>query len=370
MNRFALPLVLFALVVTAGCVAPSEADADADAITERVDQRMESIDTLQATMAWQIDGPNTTTEYEVDVAYKRPNLVNMTYLEPPLLAGVQQVGNGSTFVATNPNTNRYTTLNVTSNGTGPSGIFLNLAEIRNGTFEGNETIAGENATKLSYAVDSSEVSLFLSGGTETSRVGEDEDDGVTVTVWMDRERWVPVRATLNYTAFREPVNMTIRYENVTLNEPIPDSRFESTMDGQATEVDTLMGTILPENATVYNGHSQLRADLGARTPPETLPGNFSFRQGSAFGNDSEGLYRLFYTNATHQRELQYYTSNVSVLSGERTREVGGRTVAVDQIRQATVLEWHCEDSTYLLIGVADAEGLLDTVEKTGCGVGA
>lgn len=370
MNRFALPLLLFGLVVTAGCVAPSEADTEADAITDRVDQRMDAIETLQATMAWEIRTPNATTNYSVDVAYKRPNLVNMTYREPPLLAGVRGVGNGSAYVVTNPNTNRYAKLNVTSNGSGPSGIFLNLAEIRNVTFEGNETIAGEDAVKLSYAVDSSEVSLFLSGGTDTSRVSEGTaDDGVNVTVWMDRERWVPVRATLNYTAFTDPINMSIRYENITLNEPIPDARFESTVEPGASEVSSITETILPENATIYNGHAELQAQLRGQTPPETLPQNFTFRQGYAFGNETHAIYRLFYTNETHQRELQFYTQNISVLSGDRTREIGGRTVAVGQVRRTTVFEWHCPNSTYLLVAIADAEQLRDSVEAIGCGVG-
>lgn len=366
MNRFVLPCLLLTLVVASGCVAPGESSTDPTAITDRVDQRMESIDSLQVTMAWQIDTPNSTTNFSAQVAYKRPNLVNLTYMDPPLLDGIRQVGNGSKFVATNPNTQRYATFNVTSNGSGPAGVFLNLSSIQNATFEGNETIAGEDAVKLSYAVDQSEVSLFVRGGTQTSRVAE-QDDGVNVTVWMDRERWVPVRATLNYTAFREPMSMTIEYENVTLNEPIPDERFESEVGPQATEVDTLVETILPENATIYNGHTRLADALGDRTVPKALPGNFTFRQGYSFGNETNAIYRLFYTNESHQRELQHYTKNISVLSNQNTRGIDGHTVAVGQVRRATILEWHCEASTYILIGVTDADELASTVEAIGCG---
>jgi outer membrane lipoprotein-sorting protein len=360
-------LALVAVLVLGGCAAPfgGGGDADPDGITDRVGERLNDTETLEATMSWEISVGNSSDSFTARVAYADPGRINLTYREPDPLAGAYIVNNGSAVLAVNPNADTYATSDVIGPGASLSTLFLNVASVRNATFEGNETLAGEDATKLSYAVDGSEVSVFLQGGQATSQLSDAADDDANVTVWVDRERWVPLKATVEYTDFDPPVTITLRYDDVSIDEGLSDGRFEATAPEDLVRVRSMFEVLSPQNVTGYTDYDQLvAASEGA--PPTELPGGFTFQQGFSVASGEEARYRLFYTNGTANREIHFTTSPVALLEDAETTTVAGRTVNVSETGRATIMEYDCADRTYVVIGTGGREPLAETVEAIGC----
>jgi outer membrane lipoprotein-sorting protein len=287
-----------------------------------------------------------------------------------MLAGTRILSNGSTTRIYTPRTDTVVVRNNSrqagsTGASGRSGLFLGLDGVENVTFEGNETLAGEDAVELSYAVQGSEVSLVLAGGQRTSRLSAPNgSDGVNVTVWIDRDRWLPLQARMNVTGFEEPLSYTVRYENVTVDGDIPDERFELDAEG-ADRAASMFEATIPGNGTSYTSYDALAAEAGPGLPPETLPGNVTFRQGFGVGEDGPSFYQLVYRGTAGTVQVQYVEDNVSVVSGDETTTVDGLTVETTRMRSAQILEYHCGSRTYLLIG-SDRAVLLEVVEAIGC----
>lgn len=358
-------LAVVVVLVVGGCLAPG-GQADPDSVSDRVDQRLESIETLQTTLVWEMTVDGQRSSFSADIAYEKPNLINLTYRSPEALAGVSIVGNGSKLVVYNPDNDRYTVRNVTSNGTGAAGVFLGLTAVENASFEGNETLAGEDALELSYAVQGSKLSLLLAGGTSTTSLSDTDDDAVDVTVWIDRDQWVPRKATLNYSAFRKGMNSTVTYEDTTIGESLPTGTFDAGVSPDASQVESMLETMLPENATGYASYEEMARTGPVGLPPESLPGNITYQQGYSLGGANGSYYQLMYSNETTGIQIQFFTEPVGVLQSPTTRMVDGQTVQIARVQEATMMEWRCQNRTYLVTAPTDAVTVESIVGTIGC----
>lgn len=365
-----LAVVVVAALAGCGALFGDDGDTSGPAVAEKVDRELGDVDTLQMTMTWRIEsGDNDPVRYVADVAFRSPNRLNMTYREPGRYAGTRLVGNGTNLTVTNPNNGKYASLPVVNNGTGISSLFLGLTDVENPEFVGNETVGGEGAVKLEYAVSGSEVSLFLAGGVDTSRISENEDEA-NVTVWVDREQWVPRKATINMTGFETTVNMSLSYENVAVDESIPDSRFETTPGASVNEeVDTMWEVLLPSGSVGYDAQEELAADLGSAAPPAELPDGYAFNQGFSLPLSADGeerRYRLFYNNSTRPLEVHHVTEPVGILDGSESMTVDDRRVNVSVASGTTITHYQCDESAYSVLGRVPAEDLRPAIRAIGC----
>lgn len=147
LQRSIAVLALVAVLATAGCAAPfGDGDADPERLADKVDQRLESIETMEATTSWEIRAGNSSDSFSVRVAYADPGKVNLTYPDPRALSGARTVNAGRSIVAVNPGAGTYARSNDLASRASLSRVFLNVAGIRSATFEGNETIDGDAAT--------------------------------------------------------------------------------------------------------------------------------------------------------------------------------------------------------------------------------
>lgn len=366
-SRSLLLVALAVVLLSAGCVSPAGGgDPDPASLAERVENRLDSVETMEMTMRWEIAGENGSESFTTRVAYEAPDRMNLTYRSPEPMAGARLVNNGSTVVAVNPRSNTYAVSAAAGPGASLSALYLNAADVPNATFHGNETVAGTDATKISYAVEGSEVSMFLQGGTDASRLSEGADDDANVTLWIDRERWVPVKATVEYTGFETPLTITLSYEDISLDEGLPAERFRTTPSENAVRVDSIFQALDPENVTGYATHDAAAADAGALMPPATLPDGHEFVRGFRVALGEEARYRFFYTNGTANREVHATTAPIQVLSGRETATVDGRTVNASTVQGEHIFEWNCADSTYLLIGTGTRDALREAAPAVGC----
>jgi outer membrane lipoprotein-sorting protein len=229
-SRGWLLLALCCGLALSGCLAvTSDDDPDADTVIDRVERNMNETQAFEARLVQRQEIAGETTEMEAIVAYEAPGKMNVTYLSPERFAGTRIVSNGSTTLIYNPNSGTAS-IQQTDSGVGEnasaSGLFFGLSSVGNGTTIEN-TATTDDAVSLSYAADGQQFSLFVGGTPDRQSRLTNDSNAVETTVWIDRDRWLPTKAELNYTNLREPMVQTIEYRNFTTVEDLPDERFST-----------------------------------------------------------------------------------------------------------------------------------------------
>mgnify|MGYP000191631741 CR=1 FL=1 len=363
-------LLVCAVLLLSGCFAVTSGDGpDAGTVVERVEQKMNETEAFQARLIQQQQVAGETTEMEAIVAYEAPGKINITYLSPQRFAGTRVVSNGSTTMIYNPDTGTASvqpTQSAAGQNASTSGLFFGLSSVDNGTRIQN-TATSDGAVSLSYAADGQQFSLFVGGSPNRQSRLHNTEAPVETTVWIDRDRWLPTKARLNYTNMRVPMIQTIEYENFTTMEDVPDDRFSTEPPGDARMREGTMTPFMDENMTSYLSRSAMVEAVDQPVPEPEVPDRFSFRRGMTMGNDS--FVWEIYGNATDVLQIQRIPGTVSVFQSDRTVAVHGEAATLTRVQGQRIVEWHCGGSTFALYGTAsafDAEDLADIAESIEC----
>ena len=358
------------VVVLSGCAGllggGGEGSVDAAAVSDRVDQRVEDIETLRATVEQTVETDNGTYSFRARVVYERPDKVNITYLSGAPHYDFS-TSNGTTTWAYNRSA-KEAARSTDALFESLSDFLLGIEQLRsNATFEGNETLAGEDAIELSYAVGNSSVSMLVAGGEQTSELGRASANGsVRTRVWIDTDQWLPRKTQVSVPAHRNNQTITVRYENITVNEPVPEGEFTFDPPAEATVTrdDHSEFRPPPENTTFYDERAALAATVGD-LPDPSLPSRFRFEGGARFDGEMTGV-ELTYSDGSDQIEI------VKLTDGERFFDAGA-TVSIDGTKGVfvdapfgSVVEWECGGEIYTIAGDADRETMLSIARSIGC----
>lgn len=369
-RRDCLAGTLLVVVLLSGCAGLLGGDqrtgVDPTAVSDRVDQRVDEIETLRATIEQTVETDNRTFSYRARVVYERPDKVNITFL-----SGAPHweftTSNGTTTWAYNETANEA--------ARSEDAIFESVEDFlvgvdqlrSNATFEGNETLAGEDAIELSYAVGNSTVSMLVAGGEETSELGQASANGSTRTrVWIDTETWLPRKTQVSVPAHRNNQTVTVRYENVTVNEPIEDGAFtfEPPADATITRDDRSEFRPPPENTTFYDDRAALTAAVGDVPDPE-IPAGFTFQTGARFDGEMTGV-ELTYSDGPNQIEVVEITHGGPFFDGGETVSIDGTDGRLVDAPFGIVVEWECGGEIYTIAGDTDRETILSVARSVGC----
>jgi len=371
MNRPRWLLVLTALLITlSGCAGllGGEDDADPAAISDRVDDRIESMDAVAFTVEQTVETGNETVSFRSRIVYAPPDRIHITYLDGPV-PYTRAVSNGTTSWLYNETTGevRVTDQPIVSE---PSEILLGIEGLRrNATFEGNETLAGEDATEIAFAVDDSEVSLLLGGGQETSQLGGNTSQGsVETRVWIDTDLWLPRKAELTITAFQPNETVTLIYDDFEVDPEVSAERFTFDPPANATVDPGDQSVFRPPrgNVTRYDSRAAVVENAPVPVPDPPLPPGYELERAVVVTEaDREGV-ELTYSNGTDRLE-------VVALEGFDPFFDGGETVAVDgteglyvELPDARFLQWECGDRLYLVAGQGGDPSLRPVADAIGC----
>lgn len=365
---FALLLVCVALL--SGCFAVTTDDGpDADTVVERVEQKMNQTEAFEARLVQRQEVAGQTTEMEAIVAYEAPGKINITYLSPERFAGTRVVSNGSATMIYNPDTGTASIQQMRSpagRNASSSGLFFGLSSVDNGTTIQN-TATTDDAVSLSYAANGQQFSLFVGGSPNRQSRLSNTESPVETTVWIDRDRWLPTKARLNYTNMRVPMVQTIEYENVTTTEDLPDDRFSTDPPADARLTEGMLTPFMNESMTAYLSRSAMVEEVDEPVPDPELPERFSFRRGMTLGNET--VVWLIYGADQDVVQLQRVPEEVSMFRSDRTVEIHDEAATLTRVQGQHIVEWHCGGSTFALYGTAstfEPDELADIAESIEC----
>jgi outer membrane lipoprotein-sorting protein len=371
-RRHWIPLCCILLLALAGCAGflggSGDDDVDPTSVTERVDDRLESIDTLRFTMTQTVEMPNRTVSFEMRVVYQRPGRYNITYLDGPV-PFAYAASNGSATWRYNRSDDEFA-VDDAVRFESPSDLLLGADQLdENATFEGNETLAGEDATELSFAVSDSEVSLLLGGGQQTSQMGRASGNGsVRSRVWIDTDLWLPRKAQLNVTAFNRSQTVTVEYDDVEINPELADSQFTFDPPADAEVVRGDQSSFRPprENATRYVDRTVMAAEAPFPLPEPSLPAGYAFEEGAVV-DDPHGVgVELVYTDGESSLELVAFRDHHRFLDRGETVPVGDTTGLLVEVTGDWFLQWECDDRLYLIASDDSRETALSVADSIGC----
>jgi len=368
-------LACLAVVVLGGCtIAIDDGDSgDAGAIVDRVKSELQATETLEATMIATIEQGNMTITERVSLRYERPQHYNLTYLEVtnrtgdrlPNATGDAVIANGTQLWGYDAATQQLAWLNDTEPRTLSQLMMPSTQFGQNVTFAGNETIAGEDATKLSYAIDGSKVSLISGEAEQRSRLSSamNESTPVNATVWIDRDQWLPIKTRLTMSAFDEPITITYRYENIHRNEGIPAGSFDP--PGNATHA-----TPWAELEARFGEHQSLTAVNEDATTPiskPTVPDGFTFAWGNVTAHNGTEQVLLFYQrDTTDLRVSRWDNTSIDLLTRGETVSVGSADGTFVSLSERALVEWPCDGHTYLVSTRTNRTVALETARSIGC----
>ena len=206
----------------------------------------------------------------------------------------------------------------------------------------NATAAAEAAHSLSYGGTAT-----VDGRTAYVLRIEPRDDAAEgayrQTVWVDAERFFPLKQRTEWTDDGERVSVTTTYTDVTFDPGLADSTFTFDPPANAT-VETLD---TPETTT-YGSASALRADAEISVPEPDLPPSFGLTYASRTTGRIRGV-GLQYANATAQISVATYNRTLPVHDGDRQVTVGNRTAELT-LGATTSVSWNCEGHRHTVRG--------------------
>jgi len=189
------------------------------------------------------------------------------------------------------------------------------------------------------------------------------DGGTSVTLHVDTETYFPVRIESGTTTAGKTFSSTTTFENVTLDEGIPNSTFTLDVPENATEPSETVGS----NVSTYDSRDELAAETELSVPDPEIPDRFSFERGTIV--DSGDYHRL---------TLRYTDGNSSFSLNARSEPIGGydyndsdryETVEIGDVtghrhatEDITVLHWE-DGRSYSLYGEIGSETAMNVAES-------
>ena len=375
MTRRILVLACLSVVVLGGCtVAVDNGDSgDAGAIVDRVESELQATETLEATMIATIEEGNTTITERVRLRYERPQHYNLTYLEVtngtgdrlPNATGDAVIANGTQLWGYDDATQQVVWYNETRPRSLSELLMPSTQFGQNVTFAGNETITGDDASKLSYAIDGSKVSLISGDVERRSRLSSamNESTPVNATVWIDRDRWLPIKTRLTMRAAGNPVTVTYRYEDIERGIEIPAGTFEPPADATRTD----LWEPLEEQ---FAEHNSVEAVNGEASPPitePTVPKHFTFEWGNVTTTNGAEQVLLFYQrDTTDLRLARWDNTSIGKLQGGTSVSLGSVEGTYTELSERRLVGWTCGEHRYLVSTRANQTIAMETARSVAC----
>lgn len=343
----------------------SDANTTADEIIRETSQSYEDISDFTATQVTNATYGENTTNTTAQFYYEKPNNLRIDYTAPASQAGTVIVTNESStliYNATNNTVQTIETPNVSGQSTGYLATTERTLQTSNVTYEGTETVAGQETYVLSV-----EPAGNLSTG--------DFDQ----TYYLDQETYIPVKqhveTTFTYDNETVTSESTTVFKNLDVNTGVADEKFDFEPPAGATVLQS------PINYTEYDSvdEAQENVSFEIREPTE-VPEEYDLNSTTVarFGNTTS-VY-LSYTNGSSGTMLvtvadtQYNESMTEDNNSESGSDSSfGESVSIDG-REGTYasfgpqagVSFPCDELRYSISGPFDEDELVTIAESIPC----
>lgn len=251
---------------------------DGDEIIDEFRDTINGLETVNFTVTTDSTFDNkTTTRVEAVDADLQDEQKRVETLNSTLGSNRTTVWNGTTVTTYYPDENSVSEYEVTGASLLPSIEALGNESIVSYEYTGNETVDGQETYVLKGTPES---------GTQP------DDVNASMTVYVDAETYFPEKIVHESTSDDFEYSSTITYENVTLNEEIPDSTFELDVPDDAEDRSE---TTMPD-ITEHDTHDDIVSEANMSVPAANLTDGFSFDSGVIVDGDDFHSVTLTYTN--------------------------------------------------------------------------
>lgn len=325
--------------VDAQTTEQTDEDPDGQEVIETFTDRLSTLETVEFTRITETetDGETMrTTERitaDLDAFEKRVETLNTT-LNSSYVANTTTVVNESTSVTYNADENTVTEYEYHGD------ILLPMVE----------QLGNESAVSYEYlgtdTIDGDDVYVL-------EATPEQQADSATTSfvVSVDAETYFPAQVTIDVTSSEYDFNYTstLRFENVTLNEEIPDSTFDLDIPDDATDPLENAG---PEILT-YDSHDATQSAAELSVPDAELTDGYEFDEARIIDGDDYYTVSVTYTDGTDEITVSTQESSPFDYSeNDRYEEISfgetsGWYASYDQI---SFLHWDSDTQSYSLYG--------------------
>lgn len=118
----------------------------------------------------------------------------------------------------------------------------------------------------------------------------------SMTVYLDMDTHFPVQIESQRSSEDSEFSSTVTYEDVTLNEAIPDSTFDLELPDDVEDLRNDSGPDISQ----YDTHDNLVSNTEVDLPPADLTGNFSFDSAAIFEHEDIDSVSMTYTDGEEQ----------------------------------------------------------------------
>ncbi|WP_154018255.1 LolA family protein [Halolamina sediminis] len=273
-----------AMLLTSGAVgvafagSPSMTDAqagetaDGEEVIDAFLEQVSTLETVQFTRTAELTFNNQTStntvrvDADLESFLKRTETVNASIGSD----SVTTVRNDSAVITYDSEENTVSEYEVQSGTLLPRIESLANESMVDYEYLGIETVDGQET----YALDVTPEEQFQ----------RDADVETETTVYLDTETYFPVRTDSQTRSEEYNHSSTVTYENVTLNEEIPDGTFDLDVPDDATDPTAAVG---PE-ITEFDTYDELAAAANVSVPDAEIGDGFSYDHGTTI--DGENYY--------------------------------------------------------------------------------
>ena len=179
-------------------------------------------------------------------------------------------------------------------------------------------------------------------------------------LWVDTERFYPLRKQTEWTANGTRRSVTTTYTNVTFNPQVPADAFRPDLGANTT---------VEQKDTPQTEWYQSRADLEARSsisvPDPTVPPAFELVYATRTSGRIDGV-GLRYAAEGRELTVAKFNFTLGIDSDERDMTIDGRPASLDH-GPTNSLSWDCNGYGYTVRGTGvETDRMIEVARSVGC----
>ncbi|MEF8785495.1 MAG: DUF4367 domain-containing protein [Haloarculaceae archaeon] len=320
-------------------------EPDGEEVIDSFTERLETIDTIEFTRITETESNGETMEStervsaDLDAFQKRTETIDSTFRN-----NTTTMVNESTSLTYNEDENTVTEYEYRGD------ILLPMLE----------QLANDSAIEYEYlgtdTVDGQDV--YVLEGTPTEQLDTETDTSLTVHVGTETHFPVQIAIDVESSEYDYNYSSTITYENVTLNEDIPESTFDIDVPDDATDPTENFG---PDIST-YDTHDALQSNTELSVPSAELAEGYEFDQARVIDGDGYYTVSSTYTDGTDRITVSIQDDNpfdYSEIEDYEEVSVGENTGWYAEYDEFSFLHWDSNGQSLSLYGQLSEEETLD-----------
>jgi len=380
-RRTLIALLLFAAILSSGLWASGVAVTDSEPqVSANVSDRYQSIESVSATRSVVVEQNNATTRTVADVILvPGTDRERVQFRETGPHRNERRISNGSVLWLYDSDRERVTVINLTGPPTTGRAARLQAIVAAAGLTDAAgrpqqpdvaplPTVPRRGSLRAAPAADGYRVQYLerdsIDGQStfvvELSPATNRSEAAYRQRIWLDSERFYPLRTQTVWRTDGVQRSVTTTYTNVTFDAQVSADTFQPVF-GADTSVDRLQ----TPDTEWFRSVDRLKTESSIAVPDPTVPSPFRVTYATRTTGRVHGV-GLRYATEGRQLTIAKYNFTYAPDPDERDLTIGGRPATLDR-GPTTSLSWTCDQYRYTVRGTGvETDQLITVARSVGC----